>query len=148
MYEAAGFRAIATTQSPWALTGGTALTPRIVQIDLGTSGTPTSDQNVQANLRRQTAVGTGTSVTPGVKGPGQFSAAEAAFIANCSAEPTYAAGSMKELFFNPRVPRTWQAYDYLGEFYVPLTANAGFGLQCIAVGGGAGNLVSSPSWNE
>lgn len=148
MFSASGSRAIAATQSALTAAGGTGVVLRLQQLEMSTSGTPTSDQAVNAQLRRLTAAGTGTSVTPGVKQPGSFPASEATVLSNLTAEPTYSSGSIFDWYFNPRNTRFWQAYDQYGEVMSPLTANNGFGAQCIAVGGGAGNFTCSMQWGE
>lgn len=148
MYSASGLRAIAATQSSLAVTGGTGLVTRIQKILLSSSGTPTSDQSINTQIRRQTAVGTGTSVTPGVKQPGQFPAAETTALSNLTVEPTYSSGSILDLFHNPRLTLQWQPSETYAEILVPLTANNGVGSQCAAVGGGAGNHATTFEWAE
>jgi hypothetical protein len=147
-YKAAGTRAIAATQSALSVAGGTAVVIRAQKVKFGTSGTPTSDQAVNAQLRRLTAAGTGTSLTPQVASPGSYPASEATVLVNLSAEPTYSTVACLDEYFNPRSPMVWQAYDVAGELLVPLTANNGLGAQCIAIGGGAGNFTAQMEWGE
>jgi hypothetical protein len=148
MYTISGSRAIAATQSALTLMGGTAVVMCAQQYVLSTSGTPTSDQNVNAQLRRLTAAGTGTSLTAGIKSPGSNPAAEATVLGNLTAEPTYTAGFIMDEYFNPRNRCQYQAYDQRGEIVSPLTASNGYGFQCIAVGGGAGNFNAQIGWVE
>ncbi len=146
LYNAAGARAIAATQSPLIVSGGTTVRPRICTLRMATSGTPTSDQAVQAQLRRATTAGTGTSVTPAPTDPGA-PAALSTSLQNLTVEPTYS-GVLSDFYFNPRATIQWAAYDPRAELIVPATANNGIGFQCIAVGGAAGNLAAEIGFYE
>jgi hypothetical protein len=148
MYETSGSRAIAATQSALTLMGGTGVVVCLREFALSTSGVPSSDQNVNAQLRRFTAAGTGTTLTAGIKSPGSHPTPEVTLLGNLTAEPTYSAGFVMDLYFNPRNNRPWVAYDQRGEILVPLTANNGIGFQCTAVGGGVGNFNAEAAWVE
>jgi hypothetical protein len=149
MYRAFGDRAIAATQSPLTLMGGTTVVLAIRELIAATSGAPSTEAAVEAALRRFTAAGTGTSFTPLIASPGSHPASEATVLTNLTAEPTYTANStLWAPVFNPRNRALWQAYDQRGEILTPLTANNGVGLQCVAAGGGAGNLRAEAGWCE
>jgi hypothetical protein len=128
--------------------GGTGVATRLRELNLSTTGVPTSDQSVEAHLRRFTAAGTGTSATPSINSPGSVPAAETTVLENLTVEPTYSAGYALRLTVNPRNNRPWVAYDADAEIVVPLTANNGLGVQGITVGGGAGNLIAEAGWRE
>jgi hypothetical protein len=139
-YTVTGSKTVTATTSPLNVTGGTTARPRICTYKLATGGVPTSDQGVEVQMRRSTTAGTGTSVTPtptDTNDPASITAA----LSNLTAEPTYSAGSIDDLFFNPRATVQWAAYDPRAEFVAPATASNGIGFQCIAVGGAAGALL-------
>jgi len=150
MYRVAGTNAsIGATKSPLALTGGTAVVCCLKELKFYSEGVPGSDAMVVVHGRRSTAVGTGTSVTPGVNSPGMRPAAETAALSELSAEPTYTAGSIFTCSFNPRSPGgQWVAIDRDALICSPLTSNNGVGFQCITVGGGTGVLRADSAFDE
>lgn len=148
MYRSTGSRAIAATQSALSLMGGTAVVICLRELALSTSGVPGTEQNVNAQLRRLTAAGTGTTLTPAIASTGSHPAPEATVLGNLTAEPTYSSGFVFDFYFNPRNNRNWTAYDQRAEILVPLTASNGIGFQCTAVGGGVGNFNAEAAWVE
>ncbi len=149
MYQVEGSNAaIGTTKSPLAITGGTGVVVCLTCYELMCEGAPTSEAAIAVFLRRQTAVGTGTSVTPTVNSPGSRPAAEAAALSELTAEPTYASGRVKAISWNPRSRALWNAVDQDAFILTPLTANNGLGFQCSVVGGGSGILRANAEWKE
>jgi hypothetical protein len=142
IFLASGFIAIAATKSP-LIVGSTAnIRPRIKAFDWSTTGVPTSDQGVEVQIRRATALGTSTSYTLGNTDPSD-SGVTAVLTAgtNCTVEPTYSAGFMFDRAFNPRMTHQWAAYDPSAELIAPATAANGVGFQVVGPGGGAGNIL-------
>lgn len=147
-YNVSGFIAVAATKTPLIITGGTTVRPRLCAFCLSTDGTPTTDQGVEVALRRSTAAGTTTAVTP--------SPADSASVAsittagsNATVEPTYTAGNAGfDRAFNPRVTHQWVAYDPRAEIIVPATAANGLGFQILGAGGAAGNVRADMGFYE
>jgi hypothetical protein len=139
-YTAVGSIAVAATKTALIL-GATAATRfRITAFSLSTAGTPTSDQGVEVQVRRATALGTSTAVTPGPCDPADPASVFTAG-SNCTVEPTYSTGSLLDRAFNPRATIQWAAYDPRSELVAPATANNGIGFQCVGAGGAAGNFL-------
>lgn len=140
-YAATGSIAVAATKTPLIL-GATAATRfRITAFSLSTSGTPTSDQGVEVQVKRATALGTSTAVTPVA-----LDSADPASVftagSNCTVEPTYTSTAvLLDRAFNPRATVQWAAYDPRSELIAPATAANGIGFQCVGAGGAAGNLL-------
>lgn len=108
------------------LTGATTIRPRIYDLLIGCSDTP-SDQAIKWFMQRSTAAGTSTSVTPTALDPGDPAATSSAGQ-NHSVEPTYTAGAILfHLALNQRATHRWIA-DPNGPIVVPATANNGAGL--------------------
>lgn len=147
-YNASGFIAVAATKTPIILGGGTTVRPRLYAFSCSTDGVPTSDQGVEFALRRATALGTTTAVTPSPTDPADV-AAIATIGSNASAEPTYTAGNAGfDRAINPRATLQWAAYDQFAEIVVPATAANGLGIQILGAGGAAGNFRADMSWRE
>lgn len=92
----------------------------------------TADNAVEAVIQRITTAGTSTAITPQLLDPADGVASAVAGQAH-SAEPTYTAGAiMLSLFGHQRASIQWYAPPG-GEIVVPVTNNAGLGLQIITV---------------
>lgn len=145
IFLANGFIAVAATKTALILTSTAALRPRILRYDWSTTGTPTSDQGIEVQVRRSTAAGTSTAYTFKASDPSDETAgATITAGTNCSAEPTYS-GFLSDKTINPRMTHQWQAYRADEEIILPATAANGAGFQIIAAGGAAGNLLVNAS---
>jgi len=102
---------------------------RLKQLIIGSSGTP-ADAAVKVAVRRITADGTGTSVTPKALDAAQGTAACTA-KANYSVEPTYEAGNLAEISFNQRATVFWEPPPG-AEPCCPTGAGNGIGIQMLA----------------
>lgn len=142
LFLASGFIAVAATKTA-LIVGSTAnIRPRITRYDWSTTGTPTSDQGIEVQVRRATALGTSTAYTLGSADPSDVAGTPVVTAGtNCSVEPTYSTGFLHDRAQNPRTTYTWQAYDPRGELILPATAANGIGFQIIGAGGAAGNLL-------
>ena len=107
------------------LTGGTAVQMHIYDIMWGASGTP-ADNALVYGVRRQTASGTGTGVTPEPLDAQNALAAEVAAEEDNTIEPTYAGIHLIELPVNQRASYRWVAAPG-GEFKSAIAAGDGFG---------------------
>lgn len=146
IFLASGFIAIAATKTALILGSTVNIRPRIKAFDWSTTGIPTSDQSVEVQVRRATALGTSTAYTLQNTDPSDSGVTPVLTAGtNCSVEPTYAAGFMLDRGFNPRMTHQWGAASSAGteaaEIILPATASNGVGFQIIGAGGGASNLL-------
>ena len=142
-----GSKAVGATLTALSIIGSATIQPRLCYLLLSTTGTPTTDQGIEVQVRRFTADGTGTAVTPGTTGSPQ-AAATSTSKSNYTAEPTYSTGSMFDVAFNPRATFQWAAYDQDSEIVALVAASAGLGAQIIAQGGSVGNLLANMTFRE
>lgn len=141
IYTAPGFIAPAATKTPLIIGSTANLRPRVLRYDTSTTGTPTSDQGIEWQIRRATALGTSTALTLHASDPSDEGLTPVVTGGtNCSIEPTYAAGWLVDKAQNPRATYQWAAYAPDEEMILPATASNGLGWQITAAGGAAGNL--------
>ena len=106
---------------------------KLVFIQLGSSAT--ADNAFLNIVRRTTAAGTSTSFTP-QRLDSSDGAASAVSGFNHSVEPTYTAGSeLLSISGHQRLTYQWWAAPDM-EFVIPVTNNAGIGLQTSTVSSG------------
>ena len=146
IFKASGFIAVAATKTALIVGSTATIRPRILRYDWSTSGLPTSDQGVEVQVRRATALGTSTPYTLQAPDPadGAVTPVLTAGI-NCTVEPTYSAGFLDDKAINPRMTHQWVAYSPDEEIVLPATAAAGVGFQIVGAGGAAGNLLVNTS---
>ncbi|HEY8623652.1 MAG TPA: hypothetical protein VIM74_07275 [Casimicrobiaceae bacterium] len=146
-YTAAGFIAAAATKTPLILTGTAAQRGWISYFRLSATGTPATDVNAEVQVRRSTAAGTSTAYTPIAIDLADPAAVVIAGV-NATIEPTYSAGFIDDVFFNPRAVVPWSAYDQASELVIPATAAAGIGFQCAAAGGIGTNVNAAVAFHQ
>ena len=121
----------AATKTLLAVIGATDRRPKIKKITIGCSdGTP-ADNHVSFLLRRFSADGTGTSVTPKPIDIGDGTAVTCAAKSNYTAEPTYTGtgyGTLMELTLHQRATGVWEFPDGQ-EPSCPIGAANGLGIQ-------------------
>jgi hypothetical protein len=143
-----GFITVAATKTPLIIGSSAAVRPRILRYDWSTTGTPTSDQGIEVQVRRATALGTTTAYTMKASDPSDEGLAFAASAGtNATVEPTYS-GFLADKAINPRMTHQWVAYSPDEEIILPAVAANGVGFQIIGVGGAAGNLLVNASIRE
>ena len=127
-YSIDGAQAVASpTDSVLGLVATSAVRPEIYDIIFGCSAAP-ADTAIQWLMRRFTAAGTATAVTPNALDPGDPSATATAGE-NHTAEPTYTANSeLMNLVANQRSTQRWVAAPG-GEMKLPATAANGIGIE-------------------
>lgn len=117
-----------------AVEGDATVRGKVYDVEWGSIATP-ADNVIQWVLRRMTALGTKTAVTP----QPLDGAAPAALLAGAddhTVEPTYAAGSeLLDIGVNQRASYRWVAAPE-SEFWVAASATDGIGLTPIGSGGG------------
>lgn len=126
-----------TAASKTALTiiSTAAIRPRICEFTLSNGGLVSTDQSYQVQLKRFTAAGTTTAVTPASTDSGDPAATFTAG-SNATVEPTYTSNTtLRDLFVNPRSTFRWVAYDQRSELIMPATAANGIGFFLNALGG-------------
>lgn len=140
IFIAPGAIAVAATKTPLIIGSTANIRPRILHYKCSTDGTPTSDQGLDFQIRRATALGTSTAVTLGASDPSDTAGTPVVTAGtNCSVEPTYS-GFIEEIAMNPRATLQWNAYSPDAELILPATAANGIGFQIQAGGGAAGNF--------
>ena len=130
-YSIDGAQAVGSpTVSVLGLTGATTIRPEIYDIIFGSTATP-ADNALQWILRRYTAAGTGTTVTPQALDPADPAALATAKENHTGGEPTYTSNSvLLNISANQRSTQRWVAAPG-GELKIPATANNGIGVEPI-----------------
>jgi hypothetical protein len=140
IFIAPGLIAVAATKTALIIGSTANIRPRILHWKCSTDGTPTSDQGLDFQIRRATALGTSTAVTLGASDPSDTGGTPVVTAgSNCSVEPTYSA-FLEEIAMNPRATPQWNAYSPDAELILPATAANGIGFQIQTAGGAAGNF--------
>lgn len=123
----------AVTASPGdtalAIIGNTLTRGRIFYYALSCAGTPVADNMIDWYVRRLTADGTGTSLTPGLE-DAAAPVAQLTAKQNYTVEPTYATVPIHELAVHQRSLAQWNAAPR-GELVIPASAAAGIGFTPI-----------------
>lgn len=124
--------AISTTQKTGlAIISATTIRPKLYSFILGTLGAAANGV-LEWVLRRFTATGTSTAVTPNGNDPADPPAL-ASGGSNHSAEPTYTAGSeMFDMGINQQATYTWNAWTEGAQIVSPATANNGVGMSALS----------------
>lgn len=117
--------------------------PRLIEYKLSNVGAVTVDSQFEVQLKRFTAAGTTTAVTPVTTDPTDPAATLMTFGSNASAEPTYSGNPIDDQGVNPRGLYRWTAYDPRAEIILPATAANGVGFLVQALGGAVTIIVDS-----
>lgn len=110
-----------------AIVGTAARRPRLIQLIIGCSGAP-ADNVAKFRIQTFTAAGTGSAVTPEVVDGGD-GAALCTAKANCTVEPTYAAGGGIVIPLNQRVTLL---FNVPVAYMPPIGATNGIGIQMVS----------------
>jgi hypothetical protein len=117
--------------------------PRIIAYKSSTLGAPSSDASYEIQVKRFTAAGTTTALTPASTDSADPAATFTAG-SNASAEPTYTANTTVDDYgANPRATFRWVAYDQRSEIILPATAANGVGWLLNALGGAITVLIDA-----
>ena len=134
----------AAPQTALTVVGATTVRPRIYDIIIGSVATP-ADAQVTMTVRRFTAAGTATAVTPEpIEGGGAVALATSG--QTHSAEPTYAGIGMA-IPIHQRGTFRWVARQG-GELSPPLTAANGYGVARTANTTGTPAMQAVIHWEE
>jgi hypothetical protein len=140
IFVAPGLIAVAATKTALIIGSTANIRPRILHWKTSTDGTPTSDQGIDWQIRRATALGTSTGLTLGATDPSDTAGTPVVTGgSNCTVEPTYS-GYLEEIAQNPRATVQWNAYSPDAEIILPATAANGVGFQIQTAGGASGNF--------
>jgi hypothetical protein len=133
-YSGVGSGTAGTNKTMLGMTSATTIRPELFELDIACGATP-ADLATIFLVRRYTAAGTSTAVTPLALDPAN-PAALAAIGNNHTVEPTYSTGSLYRFALNQRAAFRWVAAPGSG-FKAPATAANGIGLQSSSSGGTA-----------
>ena len=118
--------------------------PRIIEYKLSNVGAVTVDSQFEVQVKRFTAAGTTTAVTPGQTDPSDAAATLVTFGSNATVEPTYTASTtIDDTGVNPRGIYRWTAYDPSAELILPATASNGIGFLLNVLGGAVSVVVDA-----
>ena len=115
----------------------------LTYLQLGSNAT--ADNQTEVQVKRTTAAGTSTSVTPTQHDAADGTASAVVGQAH-TVEPTYSGGAVLTAFFHQR--STFQWYAAPGhEIVIPVTNNAGLGVFCNVITA-AFNMGGVLEWEE
>jgi hypothetical protein len=133
-YSTSGNQNAAATTTILGLASATTIRPKIYEILFGSAATP-ADQAFNMQLKRFTAAGTATAITPQALDPAD-PASLATGAENHTVEPTYTAGAIMLSFsINQQATFRWVTLPENG-IVAPATAANGLGLQFVVVSSG------------
>jgi hypothetical protein len=134
MYTAVGTQT-AGSATALGITSTSALRPHIRRFRFSQQGTISVDSNFVMQMKRYTAAGTATSVTPAPKDGAEAASTFTAGSAH-TVEPTYTSNTTGEdVGVNPRGIYVWTAVDAEDEIILPPTTANGIGFFVFALGG-------------
>jgi hypothetical protein len=117
---------------------------RLLEFIYSNVGAVTVDSQFEVQLKRFTAAGTTTAVTPTSTDPSDPAATLFTAGSNASVEPTYTAGSViNDTGVNPRGVFRWTAYAPDSEVILPATAANGIGFLLATLGGAVTVIVDA-----
>jgi hypothetical protein len=143
---------IYAAQGTQTVTAKTALTlastangrSRLIEYTLSNVGAIALDSQFEVQVKRFTASGTSTAVTPTSTDPSDPSATLFTAGSNCTVEPTYVAGEIVAATgVNPRAIFRWTAYDPSAEVILPAVADSGLGFFVTVLGGASQVLADA-----
>ena len=133
-YSTVGDQNAAASTTILGLTSASTIRPKLYEILFGSGATP-ADQAFNMQIKRFTAAGTSTSVTPQAIDPAE-PASLAAGGSNHTVEPTYTAGAdLLSFSINQQATFRWVVPPEEG-IVAPATAANGLGLRFVLVSGG------------
>ena len=117
---------------------------RILEYKLSNVGAVTVDSQFEVQVKRFTAAGTTTAVTPASTDPSDPAPSLFTVGSNATVEPTYgSAAPIDDTGVNPRGIYRWTAYDPRSEIILPATASNGVGFLLVTLGGAITVIVDS-----
>jgi len=117
---------------------------RILEYKLSNVGAITVDSQFEVQVKRFTAAGTTTAVTPSPTDPSDPAASLFTAGSNATVEPTYTAGVViDDTGVNPRGIYRWTAYAPDAEIILPAVASNGVGFFLNVLGGAVTVIVDA-----
>lgn len=117
---------------------------RLLEFIYSNVGAVTVDSQFEVQLKRFTAAGTTTAVTPTPTDPSDPAATLFSAGSNATVEPTYTAGSViNDNGVNPRGIYRWTAYAPDAEIILPAVAASGLGFLLATLGGAVTVIVDT-----
>lgn len=133
----------ASAKTALTIISASTIRPRLIAFNLSQVGTVSTDANFEIQLKRFTAAGTTSAVTPAAVDSGDPASTFTAG-SNASAEPTYTANTtLADLAVNPRSTFRWVALEQRDEVIMPSTAANGVGFFVNALGGATTIVVDA-----
>ena len=146
-YAATGQGDVGTDKTIMGVTASASVRPQVIYMAFG-AGDAVADATGIFQVRRSTAAGTSTAVTPKPLDPADI-AAVATSGENHSVEPTYtAAEELWQMGMNQRNSCQWWAYDADARIVIPATAANGIGLKTLSYSAGTPNVDATVHWKE
>jgi hypothetical protein len=134
IFKAVGVQTV-VSKTMLVLVSTATIRPRVLAIAYSNVGAVSLDSQWQVQVKRFTAAGTTTAVTPASTDSADPAATLVAG-SNASVEPTYTANTIvQDLGINPRNTFRWVAYDPRDELIMPATAANGLGILLTVLGG-------------
>lgn len=134
IYRATGTQTSAA-KTALTLISTAAIRPRLIAFNLSQVGTVSTDSGFEIQVKRFTAAGTTTAVTPAAVDSGDPASTFTAG-SNATVEPTYTANTtVEDVSVNPRSTFRWVALEQRDEVIMPATAANGVGFLVNALGG-------------
>jgi len=148
-YAATGRRAYAANKTILTIGNpgsGVLRRPRLYYVGLSSRDVPI-DHSLNYDIRRCTALGTSTAVTPAPLDSND-PASVAVAGENHSVEPTYASATeFHDQAFNLKATDKWQTAPEWG-IIIPATASNGLGIELLAASGGTPNIEATVHFDE
>lgn len=142
IYSAQGVQTVTATTA-LTLVSTAAIRPRLIAFSVSNVGVVSTDSNFRVQLKRFTAAGTTTAVTPSARDSGDPASVFTAG-SNASAEPTYTASTtQKDKGINPRGTWDWRALEQRDEVIMPATPANGLGFLLTTLGGAVTVIVDA-----
>jgi len=143
IYAAQGTQTV-TAKTALVLTSNANGRSRLIEYKLSNVGAVTVDSQFEVQLKRFTAAGTTTAVTPTSTDPSDPPATLFTAGSNATVEPTYTAGAViDDTGVNPRGIYRWTAYDPSAEIIMPAVAANGLGFFLNVLGGAVSVVVDA-----
>lgn len=142
IYRAQGTQT-AAAKTALTLVSTAAVRPRLLAFNLSNIGTVSTDAGFEVQLKRFTAAGTTTAVTPAAVDSGDPASVFTAG-SNATVEPTYTASTvLADVAVNPRSTFRWVALEQRDEVILPATAANGVGFLLNTLGGATTVVVDA-----
>lgn len=128
---------------------GVTFSAELYELIVSSITTAPADANIRFRVKRTTALGAGTAVTPEPLGndPNDDRPAITSGLSNHTSEPTYAGVAFLDFGMNQRNTFRWIARPG-GEILITAAKNNGLGCQCVSISAGTPELAATMHFEE